>query len=924
VTRSTRLVFACFFLSGATSLVYQVVWVRELGLVFGHSTYAITAVLAAFMAGLALGSAVFARLAPRLANPLRAYGALEIGMGLYCACVPLLLAAGAGTYFGIQRALGLSYENLSLVQFGVVVLLLLLPTALMGGTLPVLSQALAGGAERPGRIVGALYAVNTTGAVVGVVLAGYILLPMFGNHATTNLAAAANLAVGALALAWSRRPLETPAPEAASGPAAACSGGRGPGLPVLLTLLALGASGAVSMAYEIAWTRALTLVIGSSTYAFTAVLTSFLVGIAGGSGLYSRRAGGRPASPTTFAALQAGIAVTVALTVLVFERVPEIFLAGLGVSDTPGFVQTLQVAVSLVTLLASTLLIGATLPCAVAVATRRAADIGRHTGRAYAVNTVGAIAGVLLTGFGLVPWYGVHAALKIGAATNLALAGVLVAVSAPRAVWRGWALAAGAVAGAVAILYIPVWDARVMASGPSIYGRAYVAAGRSAPMAAVLRVQEVLFYRDGLSGTVSVNRVGTNVILRVNGKADAATIGDTTTQLMLGHLPMLLHPDPRRVLVIGMGSGITAGAVARYPIERLDIVEIEPAVLEASAYFADANRHVLLDPRVHTVVADGRNFLFTTARRYDVISSEPSNPWIGGLASLFSTEFFAAAKGRLRPGGIMIQWIHGYSMRDADLRMVVNTFRSVFPATSVWNTSGGDYLLVGRAVTAPLDVRRLEASYKDLPGVAADMRGMELMSWGGILGFFMLGDGDTERYAAGAGLNRDDRLPLEFSAPRAMYLDSDMLNWRLMRLFQTAALPELTVDGRAETNRAEVRYAIGMGYLVRDVPGDALVHFTRALELDPRHIPSALGAGRSEFRLGHWSAALAYADGVLAREPRNGAALFVAAVATARLDRPDQALLMLERAVAQDSENPEYAAALHALRAAMARQPRAR
>jgi len=915
VTRSTRPIFACFFLSGATSLVYQVVWVRELGLVFGHSTYAITAVLAAFMAGLALGSAVFARRAARISNPLRVYAGLEIGMGLYCACVPFLLAAGAGTYFGTQRALGLSYEQLSLVQFGVVVLLLLLPTALMGGTLPVLSQALAAGAARPGRTAGTLYAVNTTGAVVGVVLAGYVLLPMFGNHATTHLAAAANLAIGGLALVWSRR-LDLRIPHAVSERAADVEPRAS--LPVLLTLLALGVSGAVSMAYEIAWTRALTLVIGSSTYAFTAVLTSFLVGIAGGSALYSRWSSAREASPATFAALQAGIAVTVTLTLLVFERVPEIFLAGLGVSDAPGFVQGLQVAISLLTLLASTLLIGATLPCAVVVATRRVADIGRQTGRAYAVNTIGAIGGILLTGFGLVPWFGVHAALKIGAATNLALAGVLVVVSAPRAVWRGWALAAAAVAGAAVIFSIPVWDARVMVSGPAIYGKAYVAAGRSVPMAAILRVQEVLFYRDGLSGTVSVNRVGDSVILRVNGKADAATIGDTTTQLMLGHLPMLLHPDPRQVLIIGMGSGITAGAVARYPMDRLDIVEIEPAVLEASAYFADANRHVLLDPRVHTTVADGRNFLFTTARRYDVISSEPSNPWIGGLASLFSTEFFAAARSRLRPGGIMIQWIHGYSMRDADLRMVVNTFRSVFPATSVWNTSGGDYLLVGRAATAPLDFRRLEASYKDLPGVAADMRGMDIMSWGGILGFFMLGDLDTERYAAGAGLNRDDRLPLEFSAPRAMYLDSDLANWRLMRVFQTASLPEMTADSRGETNRVEVRYAIGMGYLVRDVPGDALVHFTRALELDPRHVPSSLGAGRSEFRLGHWSAALAHADGVLAREPGNSAAMFVAAVATARMDRPGQALSLLERAIVLEPGNPEYAAALLALRAAMA------
>ena len=916
MTRTARVVFVSFFLSGATSLVYQVVWARALALIFGHSMYAIAAVLVAFMAGLALGSAVFARRAARIGNPLRAYGMLEIGIGVYCACVPFLLSAGGQTYFGIQRALDLSYEGLSVVQFVGVVLLLLVPTALMGGTLPVLSQALAAGANRPGRTVGALYAVNTAGAVTGVVMAGYVLLPMFGNRATTFLAAAANLAVGGLALMWSRRPLETPTPSAE--PATNLAGEPGPSLPVVLTLLALGASGAVSMAYEIAWTRALTLVIGSSTYAFTAVLTAFLVGIAGGSAVYSRWAGARPASPTTFAAIQVGIALTVTLTLLVFERVPEFFLAGLGVSDLPGFVQSLQVAVSLVTLLASTLLIGATLPCAVAVATRRGADIARHTGRAYAINTAGAIAGILLTGFGLVPWYGVHAALKIGAATNLVLAGVLAVAAAPRGARRGWAAAAAGAVGAVAILCIPVWDARVMVSGPAIYGKAYVVAGRSAPMGSVLRTQEVLFYRDGMSGTVSVNRVGANVILRVNGKADAATIGDTTTQLMLGHLPMLMHADPRQVLVIGMGSGITAGAVARHPMERLDIVEIEPAVLEASAFFAEANRHVLRDPRVHPVVADGRNFLFTTARRYDVISSEPSNPWIGGLASLFSEEFFRAAQGRLRPGGIMIQWIHGYSMRDADLRMVVNTFRSVFPSTSVWNTGEGDYLLVGRTEAVALDLHLLETRYRDLPGLATDMRGLDIMSWGGMLGFFMLSDADTARYAAGGGLNTDDRLPLEFSAPRAMYLDSDVQNWRTMRSFQTSALPALTAGSRAETDRVEVRYAIGMAYLGRDVPGDALVHFVRALEIDPRHIPSALGAGRSDLRLGRWAAALAQADGVLAREPRNSAALFVAAVATARLDRPDEALVILRQAVALAPDDAEFARSLQALEAAMA------
>jgi spermidine synthase len=911
---TTRLLLGCFFLSGATGLIYEVVWLRLLGLVFGHTVYAITTVLAAFMAGLALGSFVFARLVGRLGNLLRAYGWLEIGIGLSCAAVPALLGGASTLYLRLHGALGLSYDAFSLVQFGLVFALLLFPTALMGGTLPVLSQALAGPRSHLGRTIGVLYAVNTAGAVVGVVLAGYVLLPALGNRTTIAVAVGANLTVGAVALFLSRAPrFAVPAPGSPPpAPRAARAAGAPPPDPLgpaaALTVAALGLSGAAAMLYEVAWTRALSLVIGSSTYAFTAMLVAFLVGIAGGSAAYSGLRGTRPAAPATFAVLQAGIGLAVTLVLLLFERLPELFLVALRWSDAPGFVQGVQVSLSAGALLLPTLLIGATFPCAVAVAARSAGRAGRDVGHIYAVNTVGAIVGTVLAGFVLIPALGVHAALKIGILVNLLLAAGLWGLSPhAAAAWRWGGLTAAVLAALGAALISP-WDQRVMASGPAIYGKDYL---ERSPrnLGERLREQQLLYYRDGLSATVSVNRRGQHVFLRVNGKADAGTAHDMPTQLMLGHLPLLLHPAPQRVLVIGLGSGITAGAVARHPIERLTIAEIEPAVVEASRFFAHEHGAVLADPRVRLVLADARTFLLTTPERYDVIISEPSNPWIGGLASLFSVEFFALARERLRPGGIMLQWLQAYNLFPEDLRMVLQTFRTAFPATSVWNTHG-DFLLLGRTEPAPVDLALIKGRYQESAPLRRDLERIGVPAWPGVLGFFMLREEEAARLAEGAGLNTDDRLPLEFSAPRALYVDTTNANWQLVRRFKVAELPEVAPAGRAELEGAEARYAIGMGYMNRNVYGDALFHFQKALQQDAGHILSLLRASAIYFKHGRAKEALELAERALKREPRNTQALFQAGLASEGLNAPDRAIGFYQKALALQPANVEAQRAL--------------
>ena len=913
-------ILACFFLSGATGLIYEVVWLRLLGLVFGHTVYAITAVLAAFMTGLGLGSYAFGRRASRIRNLIRAYGWLEIGVGVYCALIPALLGLASSIYLALFRALGLSYGVFSLVQFVIVFAFLLIPTALMGGTLPILSQAFADEKRGLGRTAGALYAVNTFGAVLGVALAGYVLVPALGNRGTIAIAAITNVAVGLFAIVYSRSwrlsglqassqsPPQLTSRATPSGMSAAM-----PAFGVRLTVAALGISGAVSMLYEVAWTRALALVIGSSTYAFTSMLVAFLLGIAGGSALYSCGWGRRPAEPSAFAAIQGGVGIVAALTLLVFDRMPEVLFTALRWSDSPAFVQIIQFGVSASALLFSSVLIGATFPCAIAVAARNPTRLGRDVGKVYVVNTVGAIVGAIVTGFVLIPELGVHASLKVGIIINLLLAAGLFAISRPA--WR-WGII-GTVLAAGLVPFIPPWDQWMMSSGSAIYGKLYAQRMGSARLSEFLRKQEILFYRDGISGTVTVLRQEGGLFLRINGKTDASTTVDMSTQLMVAHVPLLVHPDPRLVLVIGLGSGVTAGAAVQHPLRRLDIVEIEPAVVEATRFFALEHGNVLQDPRVRTVIADGRNFLLTTAERYDVIISEPSNPWIGGIASLFSAEFFQLTRHRLRPGGIMLQWLQGYNLAPDDLRMVVRTFRTVFPATSIWNTTRGDYLLLGRVDPAPLELNRMKTRYELNSGIERDLNRVGIGSWAGVLGYLMLDENDAARFAEGAGLNTDDRLPLEFSAPRALYVDTTERNWRLLRNFKVAALPDVSPESNRELESPEVRYWIGMGYMRRNAPEDALAQFEKALQLDPAHRPSMLAVGVLYLRFGRPAEALTLARAMLAREPQNVKPYFLAGLAAAALYGPSDAVGYLEQALVLDPQNVEIQRALNRVRGAI-------
>jgi len=352
--------------------------------------------------------------------------------------------------------------------------------------------------------------------------------------------------------------------------------------------------------------------------------------------------------------------------------------------------------------------------------------------------------------------------------------------------------------------------------------------------------------------------------------------------------------------------------VARHPIERMDVVEIEPAVVEASRYFVRENHDVLRDRRTRLIVADARNFLLTAPGAYDVIASEPSNPWIGGVAALFSREFFTLARERLRPGGVMAQWVHGYSLAPEDLGMIVATFRSVFPATSVWQVAPGDYLLIGRTQAAPLDLNAIKARWAELGGVREDFQQMRFDDWRSVLGFFLLGEADVARMP-GDRINTDDWLGLEFSAPRGLLLDTMEANYQALARFRTSVLPALTPDSAAEIAYAEAQYAIGLVPYSQRRWTDALEWFRRAMALNADYMPPVLMAAETSLKLGRSDDALAFARRVLSRESENADALFVAGQAAAMAGTPSQALAFLQRAASVRPDDERIRQALRRL-----------
>lgn len=820
----------CFFLTGASGLVYEVLWSRHLTLLFGSTTAAVSVVLATFMTGLGLGAHLLARRIDRSPSPLRIYATLEIGVGAYALLTGPLLAFVRVVYGAIASRTELATGTSTLLKAVLSAAVLLAPSLLMGGTLPALVRAVSDSPKTARRLLPLLYALNTLGAVAGTLAAGLLFLEVFGLTRTMLLCAAVNVGVGALVLARAQK---------APGAARASKDGEGVLGPLRVisgshagrfALFGLFVSGATTMIYEIVETRVLALVFGVSSYAFTIVLAVFLGGLGLGALACALLSVLRAPRLLDFAVAQAGVALAAVASVALMPVVPRV-LAYVRQVPELGFWSTLSINALLAGLFLFPLAFfsGLGVPLLIDAVADDLGRLGRTIGGAYLVNTIGAVAGSLAAGFLLIPAFGTEGSMRGAILVNLAAAGIggLILIPSPRL-----RLAAAASVAAIALAsLLPARWPRVLFLNSDMRARPPKATKVEIEALLSGSPKEVLFFREGKNATVGVTQSAVGRTLLVGAHPDASDHGDMATQILLGFVPLAAHPHPEEVFVVGFGSGVTADAATRFPeVKRVDVAELEPAVVEASPFFHHVNHAVEKNPKTRILFDDARSILGATPRRYDVVISEPSNPWRAGVANLFTADFYRSARRVLKEGGVFGQWTQLYLLSTSSLKMILRTYLSVFPEVQVWWLDQGDIIILGSEKPLSLSRKRFDALLNGEFGEDR-RRFAKIGTAAEFYSRFLLGTDGAKRFVADeADLHTDDRPLLEFEAPRGLFIANDQNAVRLLFLKLKSGLlaPPLLDDAPSPD---EAWLGVAALYRAAGSPNEAEEATRRALAL---------------------------------------------------------------------------------------------
>ncbi|MEI7850849.1 MAG: fused MFS/spermidine synthase [Kiritimatiellales bacterium] len=779
-----------FFFSGFSALIYQLLWMRHLGFIFGNTVFASATVLTAFMGGLGLGAHFFGRFGERLKNPLKCFAWLEWGVAVYALSIPFL-------FHLIQIVYGLAYRHISEdlafltpLRFILAFLLLLFPTICMGGTLPVLVRGLARNEANFGSRMGWLYGINTLGAVAGIFLSGFYLIPAIGLTNTNFLAVSTELVagLGAWMLACGRI-IEQPSMEPARPKFKWRLMPFTSRYAISITMLC----GFVSLALEVVWFRSLILVFGSTTYSFTVMLGVFLLGMSVGSLLIAlvldRIKNLLPLLATTVAL----IGFCTLWSLYRFDRGPDFLLNYL---LAHGFswqsMNQARFLISVSHLALPAILFGISFTAATRMVRHDESSSSGAVGMVYALNTLGAVAGSFVGGFILLPTLGMERSLVVLSLLMLG-GGLLSLILWSRVLWpRLASIALIAVIALVAFLNPPAWNKSMLSAGAFFAPLNFIQNGKNTFRQQVV-AGRLLHYKEGLSSTVSVH-INDNEqrLFCVDGKAEAdQSPRGMVVQRMIGHLPMLFHPDARKVINIGLGAGVSFGALSCHPVDHLEVVEIEPAVKVAAMIWSDLNHAVMHNPKALITINDGRNHLLCTTNTYDVITSDPFEPVVGGSANLFTVNHFTAARNRLQSDGIMCQWIPMYEMSPDDYLTIVRSFVSVFPKTALFYT-GGDTLLLGFKGDMKLDAEVLRRNY-NVPEVRQSLSEIGFTSPEMILGMFVADLSQRPDFAGSGKLNTDDRPCIEYSAPKsALHYTADENQTALLHVF--TAIPDVWLN----------------------------------------------------------------------------------------------------------------------------------
>jgi spermidine synthase len=742
-------------MSGAAALVYEIVWLELMQLVVGSSAVSLGMLLATFMGGTCLGSLGFDRYAPRRRHPLVIYGVIEVSIAALGVLV-LLMMPWVGRAYVATVAAGLSG---TVARSIVPAICLLPPTLLMGATLPSVVRSF-GGMPSKFRWTGFAYAANVAGAVAGCVLAGFYVLPTYDVRVATAVAAALNIAAaaGAFLLAKGAPAFEIRREDVAGGD------GRRDSWPAY-AIVAL--SGCAALAAEVLWTRSLSLLLGGTVYTFSLVLAVFLaamaVGSFGGSRFVRRQQPALVALGICQLLLIPALAWTTAMLTVWLPYWP----INPALSEDPWISLQIDIIRCLAAIVPPAVLWGATFPLAVAAAGAASSRASAIVGRILAANTAGAIVGATAASLIVIPMFGTHA----GAQMLLGLSAAAAVAALGWSVRRERATVAGGTAiGLAAVVLITAWTAVRIPEQPAHL----VAYGRH--MITWLKQVRVIYVGEGLNASVAVSEFADGVRnFHVSGKVEASTQPqDMRLQRMLAHIPALAHDDPRSVLVVGLGAGVTAGSFAHYgTIGRITIAEIEPLIpAVVSQYFTAQNNNIVHDSRVQLVSDDGRHYLQTTSEQFDIITSDPIHPWVKGSANLYTREYFELVRQHLRPGGMVTQWLPLYESGTDAVKMAMATFFDVFPGGTVWANAQGpnaiDVVLLGQVSPTPIDADRMEARLAQSPyvGVRNSLNEIGFNSAADLLSTFAGRSEDLRSWLGGVELNRDRSLRLQYLAGR--------------------------------------------------------------------------------------------------------------------------------------------------------------
>ena len=770
-----------FVFSGATGLIYQIVWFKYLSLSVGNSTSAQMIVLATFLGGLAIGNHLFGKKSDQLSNPLRIYSFLEISIGIYAAAYPILHNAFSNLFFTFASDYSLESGDItySLLRFLLSSVLLLIPTIAMGGTFPLLTSFFVNKIDNTRKDVAILYFLNSFGAVLGVFLAGFVFIKALGLEATIYLTGIVNLILGFVSYVIAGKVEEHKIANriVSSEPDNKIIISKS---EFIVVVIVAGLSGMAALIYEMSWVRLFINIFGSSTYVFSIMLAAFISGITIGTFIVSKSFFQKYNRLLLIAGSQFAIVVGTILALLLAERLPYYtwVLASLfrKTEATFSIFMFLEFFISFVIMLIPTLFMGMTLPLIVEVVSHSNQKAGASVGKIFSINTIGTVLGVLLAGLVFIPLWGMQGSFNIGILINI-IGGVIVLLAAKKInkLYKNVFSVAIIIAFFFYLLTAQDLGKNILLGG--VFKKFNINPPKTfEEYSQSIKNKNLLYYKEGISANVAVLQANDKYkqkILIINGKPDASSHGDMPTQVMLGQVPMMLHPNPQNVFVVGFGSGVTINSVLSHPVKKVTCAEISKEVIEAGDIFKEENNNCLSDSRLKILVEDAHAALKLSKQNYDVIISEPSNPWIAGIGNLFSKEYFETCKSKLDTNGIMVQWFHLYETNDQVVKLVLNTFKDVFKYAQIWDGVSNDILLVGSKSRIKLNSKLLKEKF-ELKNVKKDFNKININN---VFTFLTAQANSTEGFYSLTALKKPintEMLPLlEFEAPKSFYLHSN-------------------------------------------------------------------------------------------------------------------------------------------------------